>query len=604
MIAINFIHNSIFLTFLGLAIYVLYKNKTVLVNQMVFGLLLFFSLWSLSLFFIQNPLIDTKTSVVFVQIGNLASIGYGIFTFLSIVAFTRLVKLNKLIYVLFAVYFTAVMVFQLATDFISITIKDNPYYPVIEYNNMGVYIIISLVHNLLILSSFILLLKFIRGNIDFIQKRQCIIILITGLISYILASINLFLLTLFPQLQIPFLADLCMIIFAIGLVYSIVKYGLFDIAPNIILKQIIDLLPVGLIIIDIHGQIVRINKALLEITQRKRSEFESKDIKNIISLLTGKTIQLTEKAHFIEKLNVEVAEKQTKQALLHFRKIVDSYGRHIGGILLIQDIEQLYFTQRKLEELNQSLERRIEERTEELLLEKENAEESSRLKTAFLHNISHEIRTPLNAISGFSGLLNNSNLSEEKRKTFVSIIQNSSNKLASIVTDILTISSLETRRMKSNIVKVCVNSIIRGLLVTFKQQAIKKNISLSAKPQLTDEQSEVLTDKTKLIQILTNLIINALKFTQEGFVEFAYNLIDNNLEFYVKDSGIGIAPQFHQKIFERFGKVDTSNTKFYGGTGIGLSISKEYAELLGGKIWVRSEVDKGSIFIFTIPYKL
>ncbi len=234
---------------------------------------------------------------------------------------------------------------------------------------------------------------------------------------------------------------------------------------------------------------------------------------------------------------------------------------------------------------------------------KEKAEESDRLKTAFLQNMSHEIRTPLNGISGFSGLLNKTDLSEEKRKSFVSIIQNSSQQLISIVSDILTISSLETKQEKTSISKVCINNIIVELLAIFKQLAMNQNISLYAKQQLSDKQSEIYSDNTKITQILSNLLSNALKFTHEGFIEFGYNLKDTELEFYVKDSGIGIKPEFHDKIFERFRQADKSINKLYGGTGLGLAISKAFVELLGGKIWVQSELEKGSIFNFTIPYK-
>jgi PAS domain S-box-containing protein len=239
----------------------------------------------------------------------------------------------------------------------------------------------------------------------------------------------------------------------------------------------------------------------------------------------------------------------------------------------------------------------------ELIKSKEKAELSDRLKTAFLQNISHEIRTPLNAISGFSGMLNKPKLSGEKRNSFTSIIQTSSNQLLSIVSDILTLSSLETKQEKINTEEVCINNIIVDLLSIFKQQSLNRNISLYAKKPLNDYQSEIYTDKTKITQILSNLISNALKFTHEGFIEFGYNLKNNELEFYVKDSGIGIKPEQQEEIFERFRQADLSINKKYGGTGLGLSISKGFAELLGGKIWVNSEPDNGSSFYFTIPYR-
>lgn len=239
----------------------------------------------------------------------------------------------------------------------------------------------------------------------------------------------------------------------------------------------------------------------------------------------------------------------------------------------------------------------------ELIAAKEKAEESDRLKTAFLQNMSHEIRTPLNAISGFSGLLTEPDITEEDINRFVQIIQINTGQLISIVNDILTISSLETKQVSSNISNVCINEIIDELLAVFEQQASKRNISLYAKHPLNDQQSEIETDKTKIFQILSNLLANALKFTHEGFIEFGYLLKGNKLEFYVKDSGIGIKQEFHGKIFERFRQGDKSINKLYGGTGLGLAISKAFVELLGGKIWVQSEFGKGSTFYFTLPYK-
>ncbi len=239
----------------------------------------------------------------------------------------------------------------------------------------------------------------------------------------------------------------------------------------------------------------------------------------------------------------------------------------------------------------------------ELIRAKEKAEESDRLKTSFLQNMSHEIRTPLNAICGFSSFLSNPDISDEKRKNFVSIIQNGSSRLLAIVSDVLTISALETKQEKVKIEKVSINPIVFEILETFEQQAKNKKIILSAKRQLSDKLAEVYTDKNKLEQIITNLIKNALKYTNEGCIEFGYILKQNELEFFVKDSGIGIIPQLQEKIFERFRQSDQSLSANRSGTGLGLSIAKGFVELLKGKIWVESEMGKGSTFYFTIPYK-
>ncbi|MGE0076564.1 MAG: ATP-binding protein [Bacteroidales bacterium] len=243
---------------------------------------------------------------------------------------------------------------------------------------------------------------------------------------------------------------------------------------------------------------------------------------------------------------------------------------------------------------------------DEIIEAKERAEENDRLKTAFLQNMSHEIRTPMNAISGFSSFLSDPDLTTDKRNDFVSIIQNSSNQLLSIVNDILTISSLETKQEKVNVQSVCVNSIVNNLFSIFSQQAATRNIALNHRQQLSDEQSTILTDETKVIQILTHLLSNAIKFTHSGSIEFGYHLINTDgnsfLQFYVIDTGIGINKKHHKTIFERFRQADTSINRKYGGTGLGLSISKAFVELLGGNIWLESESDKGSTFYFTIPY--
>lgn len=270
----------------------------------------------------------------------------------------------------------------------------------------------------------------------------------------------------------------------------------------------------------------------------------------------------------------------------------------------------------KLKEQNDEIEAQNEEliaTNKELVMAKLKAEESDFLKTAFLQNMSHEIRTPMNAIIGFSSLLNKSNLTKEKTKEFTKIINNSAGQLLSIVNDVLTISSIDAKQEELNILTFNLNQLLDDLHTIFKSQAQDYKIALFVEKELSNKHAEIKADQTKLTQIISNLVGNALKFSKDGTVIFGYLLKDNEtendlpagtkiLEFFVKDTGIGIHSEMINKVFERFRQADLSISKKYGGTGLGLTISKAFVELMGGKIWVESREGEGSNFYFTIPY--
>lgn len=232
----------------------------------------------------------------------------------------------------------------------------------------------------------------------------------------------------------------------------------------------------------------------------------------------------------------------------------------------------------------------------------EKATQADRLKSAFLANMSHEIRTPMNGIIGFAEMLKNKELSEDKRAFYANIIMNSSKQLLSIINDVLDMSTIEAGLTKLNYEAVSINSMLTELHMFFSKKFEEKGLDLIVKLPLENDNSVVLTDSTKVQQILTNLINNALKFTKVGSVTIGYQLTNNFLEFYVKDTGKGIEEKYHQEIFERFKQVNQEYTKETIGNGLGLSICSRYVELLGGKIWLTSEIGKGSNFHFTLPY--
>jgi PAS domain S-box-containing protein len=245
---------------------------------------------------------------------------------------------------------------------------------------------------------------------------------------------------------------------------------------------------------------------------------------------------------------------------------------------------------------------------EELVAAKEKAEESDRLKTAFLANMSHEIRTPMNGILGFADLLKEPGLTGEKQQAYINIIEKSGTRMLNIINDIIDISKIEAGLMKLDINESNINEQIEYIYTFFKPEAENKKIMLSYKITLPSKGAIIKTDREKLYAILTNLVKNATKYTSEGSIEFGYNLRTDNcpveLEFYVKDTGVGIPKDRQEAIFERFIQADISDKRCYQGAGLGLSISKAYVEMLGGKIWVESEEGKGSTFYFTLPYNV
>ncbi|HAN19456.1 MAG: hypothetical protein A2X13_02160 [Bacteroidetes bacterium GWC2_33_15] len=239
----------------------------------------------------------------------------------------------------------------------------------------------------------------------------------------------------------------------------------------------------------------------------------------------------------------------------------------------------------------------------ELIEAKEKAEESDRLKTAFLANISHEIRTPMNGILGFSDMLVRDSIDDTKRELFLDIIRKSGTQLLSIIDDIIDISKIETGQIRIEKGIFDLNEIMDYTFTLYKPKLDSLNLDFELIQGSKKHSFFIESDKVRLQQIITNLLNNALKFTLDGGIQFGYSVKqdEDEVEFYVKDSGIGIAPEHQSIIFDRFRQVDEGSSRNYGGTGLGLSISKALVEKLGGEIWVESGLNKGSVFYFTIP---
>ncbi len=293
--------------------------------------------------------------------------------------------------------------------------------------------------------------------------------------------------------------------------------------------------------------------------------------------------------------------------LYYYRKWIYKPINLVTGILQTKD-EQLMV---KLSHLNGEfgnigqLFMENNDQRKQLEVAKERAEESDKLKSAFLANLSHEIRTPMNAIMGFSDLLQDPTLNQKDHQNYLEIIRNSGKNLTSIIEDLLEMSKIDSKQIKPNYKAIdldqCITELYLAIKVTITDD---KNVKLIIKngPKIA---SKILTDETKLKQIITNLLTNAIKFTDNGEITLSYDVdeSENLITIIVEDTGIGISPANLQVIFDRFRRVENDLSISVSGLGLGLSITKAYIELLEGAISAKSEVGKGSVFSFTIPLK-
>jgi PAS domain S-box-containing protein len=289
-------------------------------------------------------------------------------------------------------------------------------------------------------------------------------------------------------------------------------------------------------------------------------------------------------------------------------------------ISITRDISERISMEKKLELLNKHLAAQNEEYislneelkesfvniqkiNKALKEEKIKAQESDRLKSAFLANMSHEIRTPMNGILGFTNLLKNPKLEGSMVQQYVEIIQKSSNRMLSTINDLMDISKIEAGQVDVLYSETNINTILIDLFSFFNKEATDKGLHLSLTNKLSPQDAEIISDEEKVNAIITNLIKNSIKYTNQGSIEFGCYKKENHVVFYVKDTGVGIPEDRHEAIFDRFVQADIEDTQVYEGSGLGLSISKAYVEMMKGRIWVESKEGIGSTFYFKLPFK-
>lgn len=353
----------------------------------------------------------------------------------------------------------------------------------------------------------------------------------------------------------------------------------------------------GIFIVDVnenHNYVFNsINPFSERITGLKNKEIQNKpisileekfgtDVYNYVKDLYDKIVR-SKKAFTFEEV-VELPEKRINLNTT-IKPLINNKGRVYQLIGTNIDITRL----KKVED--------------ELIIAKDKAEESDRLKSAFLSNMSHEIRTPMNGILGFSNLLKEPNLSSDDQHRFINIIGNSGERMLNTINNIIDISKIESGLVQTNIEGANINEKMEFVYNFLKPEAENKGLKLLYRNTLSSKDTFIKTDSEKIYGTLTNLVKNAIKFTDTGSIEFGYQKKGKYLEFFVKDTGIGIPKNRLDAIFKRFIQADIEDKRAFQGSGLGLSISKSYVKMLGGKIWVESEEGIGSTFYFTIPYK-
>ncbi len=400
------------------------------------------------------------------------------------------------------------------------------------------------------------------------------VILLGGLLPWSASILYLTGVNITPGLD---LAPASITLSGLLLIYAIFHNRFLDLVP-IARETLVETLQDGIIALDGQNRIQDINGAALSYLGIK-----NKSILGLSAQESGATVIPLLNA-VTDNNPVDFLEIESGHELKTFRIIKHTIKNQSGSrIIVIRDIADFVAQQN------------------ELIKAKEKAEESDRLKSAFLANISHEIRTPMNGILGFTELLRELKLSEDEQQEYLAIIDKSGTRMLNIINDIISLSSLEAGLSKVKITNFDINDQIGILFKLYEPQASEKGLKMMVNGTISAEEAKITSDKEKVKEILANLIKNAIKFTAKGSIEIGFSKHADGLECYVKDTGIGINPEQKEFIFERFRQGSESVARYYEGAGLGLSISKAYVLLLGGKIWVDSEEGKGSTFYFTIP---
>lgn len=396
----------------------------------------------------------------------------------------------------------------------------------------------------------------------------------SGLCPWIVSFFYIFNLNPVEGLDItPISTTLCSILFC----WSILKSTFLNLVP-VARETLVETLPIGILALDNQNRIQDINHTAMLFTGIQTD--------NIVGMTVSQVVPATSSmSESIESIDTPLQVETTVEGYTKSFRIIKQPIKNIHGSRLITIFDIT-------EEIT---------RQKELIQARKKAEENDKLKSAFLSNLSHEIRTPLNGIMGFISILQRDDLTETERMDYLNIVWENGDRLLKTMVDIIDISKIESGQIEADYSEVDMNEILTRLYDFFKPEATRKNLEFSYTNRIKPDKYVIHSDQVKIYSILTNLIKNALKYTNEGFVKYDCSVNGNELCFSVSDSGIGLPDDKLEIIFERFVQADTSRMRKFEGSGLGLSITKAYVEILEGTLQVKSKVDAGSTFTVRIP---
>jgi signal transduction histidine kinase len=533
--------------------------------------------------FFESASTSVTLKIFFSKVSYLGVVTIPVFYLLFVLRFTKLLRFRDL------KYGFALFVFPLITLILAFTNEQHHliwsgFSPISEETNIMTYqhgfwfwvgyMVYS--YMLLVVATYFLFAFNRQNKNKKACRKQGWLVAIAGLCPWV---VSLFYITGYSPVEgldiTPISTTLSNILFTI----AIIKSRFLNLVP-VAREALMETLPVGILALDDKNRIQDINQVtriilgvqstdVFGMTPAEVTTFSSRLPEAIVSYNTPVQI---EEVYELQRKSFNIVKKDLK--LLKGSRLITIYD----------------ITDQKIKE-------------KELMEAKRRAEESDNLKSAFLANMSHEIRTPMNCIMGFVSILQQEVLTDMERNEFLGIIKNNGDRLLTTLNDIIDISKIESGQISANYSAFDINEILLDMYKLFRPEAEEKGLDFYPSERVSVPHSLICSDKGKLYSVTTNLVKNALKYTNNGFVRYDCTVTETVLEFSVTDTGIGISPEKQKVVFDRFVQVDSSRKRVYEGSGLGLAISKAFVEMLGGRIWMESEEGRGSTFYVHLPMK-